>query len=143
MLVREERYSPHPLQVHEVYIPASRNRLVLLPSHISTPRFSGANGWRVAMSVANVDMFEFHDEEKANEWIRWYNREGPIGFSEAEVLLFVRTGPTSGLTLSVYPDDNARQAGSEVRQKFQAQQGDYVREITVFEGDVEMKHIKR
>ena len=92
---------------------------------------------------SNVDMFEFHDEEKANEWIRWYNREGPIGFSEAEVLLFVRTGPTSGLILSVYPDDNARQAGSEVRQKFQAQQGDYVREITVFEGDVEMKHIKR
>jgi len=95
------------------------------------------------MSVSNVNMFEFHDEEKANEWISWYNRDGPSGFSEAEVLLFVRTGPTSGLTISVYPDDNARQAGSEVRQKFQEQQADYVREITVFEGDVEMKHIKR
>ena len=82
------------------------------------------------MSVSNVNMFEFHDEEKANEWISWYNRDGPSGFSEAEVLLFVRTGPTYGLTISVYPDDNARQA-------------DYVREITVFEGDVEMKHIKR
>ena len=95
------------------------------------------------MSVSNVNMFEFHDEEKANEWISWYNSDGPSGFSEAEVLLFVRTGPTSGLTISVYPDDNARQAGSGVRQKFQAQQADYVREITVFEGDVEMKHIKR
>ena len=94
------------------------------------------------MSVSNVNMFEFHDEEKANEWISWYNRDGPSGFSEAEVLLFVRTGPTSGLTISVYPDDNARQAGSEVRQKFQAQQADYVREITVFEGDVEVKHIR-
>lgn len=95
------------------------------------------------MSVSNVNMFEFHNEEKANEWISWYNRDGPSGFSEAEVLLFVRTGPTSGLTISVYPDDNARQAGSGVRQKFQAQQADYVREITVFEGDVEMKHVKR
>ena len=115
----------------------------LIPSHAFKPRYSGANHWRVAMSVSNVNMFEFHDEEKANEWISWYNRDGPSGFSEAEVLLFVRTGPTSGLTISVYPDDNARQAGSEVRQKFQEQQADYVREITVFEGDVEMKHIKR
>ena len=47
------------------------------------------------------------------------------------------------INISVYPDDNARQAGSEARQKFQAEQADYVREITVFEGDVEMKHIKR
>ena len=59
------------------------------------------------------------------------------------MLLFVRTGPNSGFTISVYPDDNARQAGSEVRKKLQAQQGDYVKKITVFEGDVEMQHVKR
>ena len=84
----------------------------------------------------------FHDAEKANEWISWYNRDGPSGFAQAEVLLFVRTGPTSGLTISVYPDDDAKQKGSAARQKFQAQQADYIREITVFEGDVEVKHIR-
>ena len=61
------------------------------------------------MSVSNVNMFEFDDAEKANEWISWFNRDGPSGFAQAEVLLFVRTGPTSGLTISVYPDDDARQ----------------------------------
>ena len=55
------------------------------------------------MSVSNVNMFEFDDAEKANEWISWFNRDGPSGFAQAEVLLFVRTGPTSGLTISVYP----------------------------------------
>ena len=95
------------------------------------------------MSLSNVNMFEVHDEEKASEWISWYNRDGPSGFSKAEVLLFVRIGPTFGPTISVYPDYSARQAGSDERQKLQAQKADYVREITVFEGDVEMKHIKR
>ena len=51
---------------------------------------------------------------------------------ESGSVLFLRTGPTSGLSISVYPDYSAQQAGSEVRQKFQAQKADYVREITVF-----------
>ena len=45
------------------------------------------------MSVSNVTIFELHDENKANEWISWYNIQGPIGFSTADILLFVRTGP--------------------------------------------------
>ena len=28
------------------------------------------------MSVSNVNIFEFHDENKANEWISWYNIQG-------------------------------------------------------------------
>ena len=48
------------------------------------------------MTVSNVNIFEFHDESKANDWISWYNIQGPLGFSEAEILLFVRTGPLQG-----------------------------------------------
>ena len=95
------------------------------------------------MSLSNVNMSEVHDEEKASEWISWYNRYASSSFSKAEVLLFIRIGPTLGPTISVYPDYSARQAGSNKKQKLQAQKADYVREITVFEGDVEMKHIKR
>ena len=69
------------------------------------------------MSLSNVNMFEVHDEEKASEWISWYNRYGPSGFSKAEVLLFVRIGPAFGPTISLYPDYSARQAGSDERQK--------------------------
>ena len=57
------------------------------------------------MSVSNINIFEFDDENKANEWISWHNIQGPIGFSEADILLFVRTGPSSGISVSVYPSD--------------------------------------
>jgi len=53
------------------------------------------------MSVSNVTIFELHDENKANEWISWYNIQGPIGFSTADILLFVRTGPSSGISRAI------------------------------------------
>jgi hypothetical protein len=95
------------------------------------------------MTLANVNIFEFHDESKANDWISWYNIQGPVGFSEAEILLFVRTGPTSGITVSVYPNEKAREAGSEARNEFKKQQSKYISDITVLEGEVEMKHVKK
>ena len=94
------------------------------------------------MSVSNVNIFEFHDENKANEWISWYNIQGPIGFSEADILLFVRTGPSSGISVSVYPNNEAREAGSEARNEFQKQQAKYISDISTLEGDVEVEHVK-
>ena len=94
------------------------------------------------MSVSNVNMFEFHDEDKANYWISWYKIAGPDGFNQAEIMLFVRTGPTFGVAISVYPNDDARQAGSETRIEIQRKQAEYIKDISVFEGDVQMKYIK-
>ena len=94
------------------------------------------------MSVSNVNIFEFHDENKANEWISWYNVQGPIGWCEADILLFVRTGSSSGISVSVYPNDEAREAGSEARNEFQKQQSKYISDISTLEGDVEVKHLK-
>ena len=87
-------------------------------SHVDVLRSSDANGRSAIMSVSNVNIFEFHDENKANEWISWYNNQGLIGFSTADILLFVRTGPSSGISVSVFPSDEARKAGSEVRNEF-------------------------
>ena len=95
------------------------------------------------MSVSNVNIFEFHDENKANEWIGWYNIQGPIGQCEADILLFVRTGPSSGISISVYPNDEAREAGSEARNEFHKQQSKYISDISTLEGDVEVKHVKQ
>ena len=94
------------------------------------------------MSVSNVTIFELHDENKANEWISWYNIQGPIGFSEAAILLFVRTGPSSGTSVSVYPSDEVGETGSEARNEFQKQQAKYISDISTLEGDVEVKHVK-
>ena len=37
------------------------------------------------MSVSNLNIFELHDENKANEWISGYNIQGPIGFSTGDI----------------------------------------------------------
>ena len=94
------------------------------------------------MSVSNVNIFEFYDENKANEWIGWHNIQGPIGWCEADILLFVRTGPSSSISVSVYPNDEAREAGSEARNEFQKQQSKFISDISTLEGDVEVKHVK-
>ena len=89
-----------------------------------------------------MNIFQFHDENNANEGISWYNIQGPIGFSTADILLFVRTGPSSGISVSVYPSDEAREASSEARNEFQKQQSQYISDISSLEGDVEVKHLK-
>ena len=94
------------------------------------------------MSFSNVNIFELHDENRATGWISWYNIQGPIGFSTADILLFVKTGPSSGISVSVYPSDEARKAGSEVRNEFQKQQSQYLSDISSLKGDVEVKHVE-
>ena len=89
-----------------------------------------------------MNIFELHDENKANEWISGYNIQGPIGFSTGDIWLFVRTGPSSGISVSVYPSDKAVKAGSEVRNEFQKQQSQYLSNMFSLEGDVEVKHVK-
>ena len=89
-----------------------------------------------------MNIFELHEENKANEWISWYNIQGPIGFSTADISLFVRTAPSSGISVSVYPSDEARKAGFDVRNEFQKQQSQYLSDISSLEGDVEVKHVK-
>ena len=56
--------------------------------------------------------------------------------------MFVRTGPSSGISVSVYPSDKAVKAGSEVRNEFQKQQSQYLSNMFSLEGDVEVKHVK-
>jgi hypothetical protein len=49
--------------------------------------------------------------------LRFSNQE-PTGFSKAEILLFIPTGPSSGITFLVYSDQKERQVGSEIRDEF-------------------------
>ena len=49
--------------------------------------------------------------------LRFSNQE-PTGFSKAEIALFIPTGPSSGITVLVYPDEKERQVGSEIRDEY-------------------------
>ncbi len=52
------------------------------------------------MSVANVTMFEFQTAESVEEFASWYKDIG--SHPNNDVSLFVRTGETSAIGISVY-----------------------------------------
>ena len=53
------------------------------------------------MSVANVTMFEFQNPQSVEELPSWYKGHGT--YPNNDISLFVRTGETSAIGISVYP----------------------------------------
>ena len=95
------------------------------------------------MSISNVNLYEFHDSSALEEFAQYFQKNGAKNYPQAEILLFVTTGETSGISVSVYPNDEAREAASTTRdQKFNNKDFSHlVREISVLEGDVLTKHL--
>ena len=66
------------------------------------------------MSVANVTMFEFESEASIDEFVAWYKGHG--SYPDNEVSLFVKTGDTTAIGISVYPTEEARSNADKLRQ---------------------------
>ena len=56
------------------------------------------------MSYCRTTLVEFNSEKDADEAHADYSKNAPSEFPEAEILLSTRTGPTSAVVTSVYPD---------------------------------------
>ena len=65
------------------------------------------------MSVANVVSMEFENEQALQDFAARYNEVAPIHYPQAEVLMFVKTNDRSGLGISIYPSEEAREAGNQ------------------------------
>ena len=55
------------------------------------------------MSIANVNMFEFENEEALQTFANWYNGNGAddyMKYAECEIILMIKTSPTSCLTVA-------------------------------------------
>ena len=85
------------------------------------------------MSVSNVTMFEFDTSEELQEWSDWYRDNGP--FPNNTLSLFVKTGDTSALGISVYPDEESR-AAADGHRDASAESKCSVREIVPWKGKV-------
>ena len=57
------------------------------------------------MSIARINMLEFDTEDDLAQRAKVYSNEGPKLFPNAEILLTIRTGPTSAMSVSVYPNE--------------------------------------
>ena len=71
------------------------------------------------MSIANVNMFEFENEEALQTFANWYNCNGAddyMKYAECEIILMIKTSPPSCLTVASYPNDAARQKAVALRE---------------------------
>ena len=95
------------------------------------------------MSVANVVSMEFESKEALQEFAAKYDKVGPTHYPQAEILLFVKTDDQSGLGISIYPSEEAREAGNKMRNRdMQASEmGPLIKEAFRVNGEVMVKHI--
>ena len=94
------------------------------------------------MSTARINMLEFDSEEDLNERAETYQREAPKLFPNAEILLTIKTGPTSAMSVSIYPDKKSADEALIRRDKHFKTAEIQPREAWHLEGKVVQRHIK-
>ena len=94
------------------------------------------------MSTARINMLEFDSEEDLNERAETYQREAPKLFPNAEILLTIKTGPTSAMSVSIYPDEKSAEDSLIRRNKHFKAAKVQPREAWYLEGHVVQRHVK-
>ena len=93
------------------------------------------------MTVANVTMFEFQNSQSVEEFASWYKGHGT--YPNNDISLFVRTGETSAIGISVYPTEEDRNNADRLRNESASTDlSDIVREIIPLSGEVLVHFLK-
>ena len=71
------------------------------------------------MSIGRISMMEFTTEEALESAEQFYDRIRAEAFPTLELVVNVRTGPTSLMSLAIYPNDESASSNLEARSKFQ------------------------
>ena len=69
------------------------------------------------MSVTRINMIEFDNETVADTRAAEYQKNARKQFPEADLLIAIRTSPTSAMTISVYPNEETTERALEMRDK--------------------------
>ena len=69
------------------------------------------------MSVCRVVMADFINENEATKFMKLLSERGKELYPEAASMLVIKTTETSGMTVTIYPDEEAADHGAEVRRK--------------------------
>ena len=69
------------------------------------------------MSIAQINSIEFETEEQLEERLRMFDDKTITLPLEAEAVLSIKTGPTTALSILVYPDQETADASLEAREK--------------------------
>ena len=94
------------------------------------------------MSVGRINLVEFNSERDADEISADYAAKAPGEFPAAEILLQIRTGPTSAVVVSIYADAAAMENAAEARETRMERMKDRVKNVEMLEGEVNLSHSK-
>ena len=90
------------------------------------------------MTPTNVVSMNFKSEEAMQDLLDMYERDSPILYPNAEMLLMIKTTETSCVGVSVYPNEKARSlAESRTSGKLKY----LVKENFRLSGDMVVKHV--
>ena len=94
------------------------------------------------MSIARINMLEFETEDDLNKRAKLYEKDAPKLFPNAQILLTIKTGPTSAMSVSIYPDEKSAEESLIRRDKHFKAAEVQPREAWYLEGQVVQRHIK-
>ena len=69
------------------------------------------------MSVCRVVMADFINEEEANKFMMLLSERGKELYQHAETMLVIKTTETSGMYVTIYPDEEAANYSTEIRKE--------------------------
>ena len=93
------------------------------------------------MSVARVTMVDYVSEEAADKFQPDYKIICQRALPEADSLFLIRTGPTSGLSMAIYRDEELAEAMLPKRQTMLEQFTDIFKDFFHLEGPVSLNYI--
>lgn len=92
------------------------------------------------MSYARINTMTFVSPEAADTLEAQYVETAPGSFTEATLLTFVRTGPTTASLTSVYPDKAAFDRSAPIRAERMKANEELIASVEMTEGDVRLCH---
>ena len=60
------------------------------------------------MTPTNVVSMNFKDKASFDDFVKMYQKDSPKLYPDAEMLMFIKLTDTSVVTISVYPNEEAR-----------------------------------
>ena len=94
------------------------------------------------MSYCRTTIVEFNSEKLADEASADYSKNAPSEFPDAEILLFARTGPTSAVVISVYPDKEISIQASAARKARMDKAAHRRKSADMYQGEVILKVVR-
>ena len=94
------------------------------------------------MSIARITTVKMDSKEAADDQTQGYVQNAPSEFPDAEILLFTRTGPTSAVVISVYPDKEISIQASAARKARMDKAAHRRKSAEMHQGEVILKLVR-